>query len=97
MNRMFQVIVLGGISLTAHACGGGAAVHAQGATTGSGGAGGASSSVGGTGGASSSGFPQVCGAIPDAGPDALDAGTDAHGFPMELPLPCKRPAMDPPR
>src|SRR5262249_33936370 len=84
MNRMFQVIVVVGISLTAHACGGTVQVAAQGSATGSGGM---PTTVGG------GGFPQEgrtsltpsstsgsggFGGFPQEGPAMMfDAGVDA--------------------
>jgi hypothetical protein len=94
MNRMFQVIVVGGIALTADACGSPAAV-ADNATSGSGGSAGSTASVG------AGGFPTVFATSssttasssglgpfdpPDAGPLADgggDGSADAWSFPGE--------------
>jgi hypothetical protein len=96
MNRMFQVIVVGGISLTAHACGGTVDVT-QGSGTGSGGMGSGgfphegrpspvTSSSGGFG-----GFPQEGPAMVfDAGADAppQDAGPDGCFPPIKTVFSC---------
>lgn len=75
MNRMFQVIVLGGISLAGPACGTTVDVASQGATSGS------------SGGSGAGGFPQEGapppsglgggGGFPQEGPMILDAGFDS--------------------
>jgi hypothetical protein len=90
MNRMFQVIVLGGVSLAGLACSGSVEVASHGATSGNGGSGGAATGGGGfpqegaieaSSSSGFGGFPQEGPVmLPDAGPDApllFDAGTDA--------------------
>jgi len=87
MNRMYQVIVVGGFALTAPMCGGTIEIASQGAT--SGGTGGRASAS-----ASSStgfgGFPEETGmaaptstgvgGFPSEGPAMTDAGSDAAPF-----------------
>jgi hypothetical protein len=87
-NRMFQVIVAGGIALAAPTCGGTVEVASHGATSGGGGTGGfpEETGVASTGGG---GFPQEgavssssgFGGFPQEGPAMiLDAGLDAPGI-----------------
>lgn len=101
MNRMFQVIVLGGISLAGPACGSTVKEASQGATSGAGGAGGGFPQEGAGGSfpqegfmapssSSSSGFPQEGAASSSStGTGPFDAGTDAPGcFPDETDVAC---------
>jgi hypothetical protein len=82
MNRMFQVIVAGGISLTGYACGSNVEVATQAGGTGSAAGTGGATPTGGVG-----GFPQTSGAgvgaFPQEGPPPFDAGMnsgDASSF-----------------
>ncbi len=79
MNRMFQVIVAGGVALTAHACGNTVEVASSGST-------------GAATGSSSSGFPfegttspptSGFGGYPQEGPAIIDGGFG--GYPQEGP------------
>jgi hypothetical protein len=94
MNRMFQVIVVGGIALTADACGSPAAV-ADHASSGGGGHGGSTASGGFphegaiavSSGSSTTASSSGLGPFdpPDAGPlaDSGDASVDVYWFPGE--------------
>jgi hypothetical protein len=74
MNRMFQVIVAGGFSLTAYACGSSVKVAAAGAASGSG---------GGTAQTTGGGFPQEGGLCIPGESTGPSCPSGAGGFPQE--------------